>query len=195
MSVPVCVGVCVPEKEGGQKRKNSTAVWVKGGRCSRACSDMSHRICHIRGEGTRSLWCPDPAAGWCCLAVATHNSRRLQDCRSCSSLTLCNPAGNLWSLAAAFCSSRIYWTLACTMGRQDIVLNECTKTSKLAPLPLKSAIILSWLLSECNAVWRRFSTDTHWNAAGWEPQEVINLWKEVIAVWLQMNHLLSLLGT
>ena len=64
--------LCVREREG-EKRKNCAAVWVKGsgGRCSRACSDMSHRICHIWGEGTRSLWCPDPAAGWCCFAVAT----------------------------------------------------------------------------------------------------------------------------
>ena len=64
------LGVCVSEKEteGG---KNTAALWSETGRCSGAYTDMSLRICHIRRERPHSLWCTDPAAGWCCLAVAT----------------------------------------------------------------------------------------------------------------------------
>lgn len=63
------VGVWVPKKETGEKVVSYSTS--KRGRRSPACADMSHRICHIWRDSTRSPWCPDPAAGWDCLALAS----------------------------------------------------------------------------------------------------------------------------
>lgn len=90
-----CLSGCLCAKERNWRQKKCGRMSERG-RCSRACTNMSRRICHIRGESTRSLWCPDPAACWCYLAVATQQPPSL-GLWACRSLTLCNPSGNLWS--------------------------------------------------------------------------------------------------
>lgn len=108
VSISFCVGVCVPKKEKRKGWGKSVPGWVKGvgrgGWCSRACSDVSHRICHIgRGRapvvsGALTL---QPAA------VATQQPPS-SGLRLCRSLTLSNPS-----------ASHNDWTLACSTGWQD----------------------------------------------------------------------------
>lgn len=139
---------------------------------------MSHRICHIRRECTGSPWCPDPAVGRHCLAVAKQQppSLRLWGCRS---LTLSNFHWQLLECpATVFCSSHMSWTFACTTGRHEIV---CMSLSVFVQVGRKTAkninVTLSWLLGKNNA---RLTTTQHKhppakNAAGLEPAQVINV--------------------